>query len=257
MLLLETCRQGSIYGSHAVVGLGLGLTMIVDAFKLELDDPDATIIGTEPGEFVLDTKYSGKQTPRGRVRNARVEQELYLGGRRAGKHELSLKVMRQSEISALRDFQRGKITPSTSAYEGFLGGKQVAPHLVGRVDPRNVVLADLNRGVNRVAATVSPHFGNRALFDHEYDHLPAMVLAEAARQAALALVDDGTGAELLRYWVAGVDAVFERYAELDGSLIAHATSHSAGAERKVTVKFTQGADNVAEIGVRLVRTGGE
>lgn len=257
MLLLEACRQAGIYGAHAVVGLPLGHSMIVSTFSIELDDVDATITGAEPGELVLDTTLSGNPTPRGRVRNAGVEQELYLGGRLAGRHELSLKVMRQSEIAALRDFQRGTVPPSTAAYQGFRGDDQVAPHLVGRVDPRNVVLAGLRRSPDAVTATVSPHFGNRALFDHEYDHLPAMVLAEAARQAALALVDDGTGAELVHWCVAGVTAVFERYAELDELLLAHATAHPGGAERKVNVKFTQGGEGVAEIGVRLVRTGGE
>lgn len=257
MLLLEACRQAGIYGAHAVVGLALGHSMIVSTFSLELGDVDATITGAEPGELVLDTTLSGDPTPRGRVRNAGVEQELYLGGRLAGRHELSLKVMRGSEITALRDFQRGTTAPSTSDYHGFLGGEQVAPHLVGRVDPRNVVLADLRRSGDAVTARVSPYFGNRALFDHEYDHLPAMVLTEAARQAALALVDDGTGTELLRYCVAGVTAVFERYAELDESLLVHATSATRDAGRKVTVKFGQGGENVAEIGVRLVRTEGE
>ena len=66
----------------------------------------------------------------------------------------------------------------------------------------------------RLTARLTPDFANRSLFDHEYDHYPAMTLLEGARQLSL-LSAFWRGRRLARTHVLGMDAVFHRFAELD------------------------------------------
>lgn len=261
LLLLESSRQAAIYGSHELKGLRLGSAMIVGSYSIRLTDPDATVTGTATGagQLVLDTTYLGRPTRRGRVRNGRVVQELELDGRPIGSHEMTTTIVTTAENEALRAFRRGSPPPSSADYLGQVDGVRAQPHEVGRRDPRNVVLTDLRRGVNRASATVSPDFANTALFDHEYDHLPAMVITEAARQLALATVDDGTGARIARHAVTAITASFDSYAELDARLTATAV---AGPPTEsglvgVDVTFGQGATKVATVAVEILLPEGE
>jgi hypothetical protein len=80
-----------------------------------------------------------------------------------------------------------------------------------------VVLTDLRVGPERSSATLAPDFANPSLFDHDYDHYPAMVLIEAGRQLALAGTRDPS-----RSVATGVRAEFVHFAELDRAAIVTA-----------------------------------
>jgi hypothetical protein len=258
LLLLESSRQAAIYGSHELKGLGLGSAMIVGSYSIRLSDVDATITGTTAGtgQLVLDTTYLGRPTKRGRVRNGRVVQELELDGRPIGTHEMATTIVTTAENEALRTFRRGSPPPSSADYVGRVDGVRAEPHEVGRRDPRNVVLTNLRRADRRASATVSPDFANTALFDHAYDHLPAMVITEAARQLALATVDDGSGARIARHAVTAIAATFHSYGELDARLTAEAVADEGGPTR-VDVTFTQGATAVATVSVEILLPEGD
>jgi len=127
---------------------------------------------------------------------------------------------------------------------------QLAPHLVARVNPLNVVLSDVDRKDEFVTAAVTPRYDNHALFDHDYDHIPAMTLTEAARQLALVAVDDGTGAVAAESVISAIQGRFHRFAELDAPLTAAAEVAAGG---DVLVAFHQGGDVIAELAVEVSR----
>ncbi|MFI8188512.1 ScbA/BarX family gamma-butyrolactone biosynthesis protein [Streptomyces sp. NPDC085946] len=82
----------------------------------------------------------------------------------------------------------------------------VPPELVGRSRPEDVVLAPADRpGVWRLRVDT----GHPVLFPRPNDHVPGMVLFEAARQAATA----ATGRR--PFLPSGMTVAFHRYAELD------------------------------------------
>ncbi|RDI45255.1 A-factor biosynthesis hotdog protein [Nocardia mexicana] len=259
LLLLECSRQAAILSSHLLLGLPLESAMAVSAFKLDVSDPDAMLIGPNPGELAIETTLFGTPNRRGRIRKASAEQQLHLDGIHIGTHEINAMIVSGSENKTLRDFHRGTPPPSTADYVGARGGDRVPPHRVGRWDGRNVVLADLHRRGSGATATVAPDFGNRALFDHDYDHLPGMVLTEAARQLALIVLDDDTEQGLEGHAAVGIAAAFERYAELDQPLTAAAVVRDAtgpGAVR-LQVTFLQGDSTVAEVSLEFVALTGE
>jgi hypothetical protein len=69
----------------------------------------------------------------------------------------------------------------------------VSPQSVGRVNPENVVLANLAHGDDVSTATIRADIRHPVLFDHPIDHIFGMVQLEAARQLSLAAVSRLTG----------------------------------------------------------------
>ncbi|MFI9270693.1 ScbA/BarX family gamma-butyrolactone biosynthesis protein [Kitasatospora sp. NPDC052896] len=82
----------------------------------------------------------------------------------------------------------------------------VAPRLVGRYDPADVVLAPTGEANRWLLRT---DFGNKAYFDHPVDHVPGLVLVEAAHQAARAL------SQPVPLEPISVSAGFSQYVEFD------------------------------------------
>ncbi|NUS12793.1 MAG: hypothetical protein HOY69_15560 [Streptomyces sp.] len=261
LLLLEAGRQAAIAGSHVHIGLSPGTLMIVDTFRLELPGFAHLLTGAGPGRLRIDTDYIGEPTRRGRYRKGKVVQRFLIdrpgaagGPAEAGEHEMDVLFLNHHEHEVLRRAQRGDPAPLTSDHrdreEASGGPERVAPALVGRANPVNVTLSDPRTGAAAVSAAVTPRFDNRALFDHVYDHLPAMTLVEAARQLAVL----ASGAPLTTY-ATGFTAAFGRFAELDAPLRAEAPAGAArDGDGTVPVRFVQDGAEIARITVTT--TGG-
>ncbi|GGS57923.1 MULTISPECIES: ScbA/BarX family gamma-butyrolactone biosynthesis protein [Streptomyces] len=113
------------------------------------------------------------------------------------------------------------------------------PAEVGRTDPDHVVLADRAvPGENRWELRVDT--GHPCFFDHPVDHVPGMVLIEAARQAARAATGQ-PGALLV-----ALDTEFTRYAELDAPcwIEARAGDLDAAGNLRVRVSGIQEGEQV-------------
>jgi hypothetical protein len=249
VLLLEVGRQVGIAGAH-LVGIPADVVMLVGDFSLRLHDPRGLLVGRKPGRLVVDTVTEPTRKRGGRVRRGLVRQVLELDGMPIGTHTMECQLVTYAELDALRHTMRGTPAPSTGDMSTAIPATQLAPHLVGRVNPLNVVLSDVDRAGSFVTAAVTPRYDNHALFDHDYDHIPAMTLTEAARQLALVAVDDGSGVVAASAVVAGVQGRFHRFAELDSPLTAAAEVAAGGA---VLVAFHQGGDVIASLAVEVSR----
>jgi 2-oxo-3-(phosphooxy)propyl 3-oxoalkanoate synthase len=236
LLLLEAGRQAGIAGAH-LLGLPKGAMMMVAGFTIALTG--ALPAGDRPGELRIDNRFDASRMRGGRVRTGSVTQDLYLGEEHIGVHTMEVNVVTPSEHNALRGVMRGTPAPFTSQLED-LPARRPPPHVVGRTNPLNVVIADVFRDGQGARALVAPLFGNRSLFDHDYDHLPATTLAEAARQLAVVLA----GPDAVPYEVSGR---FMRFAELDAPCVAQAARSGPA----VHVEFSQDDSVIAEFGLRL------
>ncbi|GAB6898072.1 AfsA-related hotdog domain-containing protein [Kineosporia succinea] len=251
LLVLEACRQAAIGGAHVVTGIPVGESMLVNRFEITVGRPELLRLDGDPLDLTLSTRYLGEPRRSGRVRNGGVEQNVFLGDVEIGRHTMDVTFVRGSQHAALRRVQRGSEPPSTRDLDVPDPSGQASPLRVGRLHPHNVVLTDPVERDGLIGARVTPHPGNRGLFDHAYDHLPAMTLTEAARQIALA-----GHRECLH--AAGFRAVFHRFAELDAPVTVTAPTGAsrpgpAGAPRHVEVPclFEQDGELVAEITVTL------
>jgi 2-oxo-3-(phosphooxy)propyl 3-oxoalkanoate synthase len=238
VLILEAGRQAGIAGG-TLIGLSSEIQMLVGSFTLHLDAPELLRSATRPGELRIENSFEAVRVRSGgRIRRGLVRQELALNGEPIGSHVMECQFVSKAENEALRQVMRQSPAPSTADFpDGPVPG-HVPAEEVGRNDQRNVMLAGLTREPGRVFARVAPRFDNRALFDHSYDHLPAMTLTEAARQLALVAVRDETGIMPDPAQIVAISGAFGRFAELDSPLSAEATtSWEGGTTCQVHVTF--------------------
>jgi hypothetical protein len=228
LLILEAGRQAGIAGG-TLIGLAPETQMLVGSFTLQLDEPTLLRCPRRPGELRIENSFEAVRVRRGgQVRRGLVRQVLALNGERIGSHVMECQFVSPAESEALRKVMRSTPAPSTADYpEGPVPG-HVPAWQVGRASQRNVVLADLTRAPGRACARVAPRFDNRALFDHAYDHLPAMALTEAARQLALVAAQDVTGIMPDPGQIVTITGTFARFAELDSPLYAEAVADGQG-----------------------------
>jgi hypothetical protein len=250
LLLLESCRQASIYGAHQELGVPADTTMMVSDWSIQLSDcPPA---GPAPGELALLDTVRAVRNRGGDIRSIRFDLELWLAQRRMGTAHIEVSCVTSAQYAALRYMQRGDDPSSTTDMASIRTDGSVSPELVGRLNPANVVLADPVDEGGALSARLVPCFDNASLFDHGYDHYPAMVLMEAARQLSLLAAGDGTGAMARHAVASGFDAGFERFAELDAPVFAKTVStDDTGGRRTTEIAFVQREETIARCAVTL------
>ncbi|MFD6278083.1 ScbA/BarX family gamma-butyrolactone biosynthesis protein [Streptomyces sp. NPDC060209] len=115
----------------------------------------------------------------------------------------------------------------------------VSPQSVGRMSPTDVVLSPLGEADRWQLRVDTRH---PILFDHPVDHIPGMVLMEAARQATVAILNRSSlnKSPLLPTRLV---SRFQRYAELDSPCFLEAHRLPAGpGEDLVLVSGQQGGE---------------
>jgi 2-oxo-3-(phosphooxy)propyl 3-oxoalkanoate synthase len=223
LLLLEVVRQGTIVVGHRHLGVPSDAQFVLDRVALAVEDVGALRHHDAPASAGVVVQARDVRRLAGAVAGFELRGTVDIDGRRAaggGGNVLCL---------APRDFQalRGAAPRTTSAQLGPPPlARRAAPHEVGRIDPDEVVVADLERPDAQAAtATVLVDPAHPSFFDHQLDHVPATLILEAARQVAAATLPDSVRATAIP---AAVRAGFSSFAELDGpvSLRAAATSGS-------------------------------
>ncbi|MFF9036689.1 AfsA-related hotdog domain-containing protein [Streptomyces sp. NPDC014892] len=249
LLVLEACRQAAVCAAHTFLDIPMDTAFLVNEVSVRLDDAEALRTGDDPGELRLLTEYPTVRMKADRARKVGVAQELTFNGRPVGVSGMQVSAMTKAEYAALREYQRGGVAPSTREVPRPDRTTLLAPEQVGRTTRSNVVLASPAFADGRLTAQLAPDFDNRSLFDHEYDHYPAMTLLEGARQLGLLSAYWG-GRQLHRTHVLGVSAAFLRFAELDAPVVVSALMPT-GDDDPVDVSFEQSGRTVATASVWL------
>ena len=243
--VLEAARQAVTYAAHEHQGLAPATTFMVTAWSLAIVDPDALACDVRPGRLLVDGEVTDRKARGGQVRGLVFAMDLMLDDRPLAHLTMDVKCTPTDQYHTLRQMQRGGAVPTAFTLPAEAAGRPVAPAAVGRIDQRNVVLDDLQRAPGVLSAQLSPRtFANRSMYDHPYDHVPAMVFSEAARQCAL-LLEDGPAIGPGR--VLRLDGTFTRFAELD-SPVGLAARPDGDACRVTAI---QGDDTVAELVITL------
>lgn len=243
LLLLEAARQAGIYGAH-VLGVPATSTMLISVTTLRVTRPDLLKAAEWPIRLVVSSTFESRRPGTKRAFSGVVTQRFELDGTVVGTLCLEALVMTQDQHAAVRSIVRTGPVPTTDRMPDGPHPEALRPDLVGRTHPANVVLAAARSGPGGHSALVAPRFGNRALFDHVYDHLPGAVLAEAARQLAVY----ATGRPDLP--VVGIDARYPRFAELDLPVVASTPVIGVGTTQ-IPVTFTQDGTEVTSVVVTV------
>ncbi|MFE4972419.1 ScbA/BarX family gamma-butyrolactone biosynthesis protein [Kitasatospora sp. NPDC056651] len=175
----ETIRQAGIYLAHTRFGIPLDHKFMM--WNLDYTTlPNQLLIGAAPTDLTLEVQLLAQ--PR-RIRTT-VDFTLETVVRR-GPHLAATGCARFTTIpdSTYQRLRRGRHDaglPSASA----VTSEPLPPARVGRLRPCDVVLTPADAPGSW---HLTPDFWHPILFDHANDHIPGMVLLEAARQAANAL----------------------------------------------------------------------
>ncbi|WP_407842016.1 ScbA/BarX family gamma-butyrolactone biosynthesis protein (plasmid) [Streptomyces sp. DSM 116496] len=230
MLLIESVRQIGSLLAHAEFGVPFGHQFLMWDMSFTTT-PELLVAGAAPTEVELRTvchdivrRGRGFGGMRYEVTALRDGKELAVGG--AAFSCTSPAVHRR--LRGDRPTSTFRRTPAP-----------INPADVGHASERHVVLAAPGPGAaNRWELRVDT--AHPTFFDHPVDHVPGMVLLEAARQAAHA--STGMPGALL----VGLESNFERYAEFDAPcwIEAHPEPERSSGRTLVRVRGTQHARTV-------------
>ncbi|MBP0458785.1 AfsA-related hotdog domain-containing protein [Streptomyces montanisoli] len=242
ILLLECARQAETYGAHVHLGVGDDTKFVLKSWSMRLPGLFAAH-ACDPAELTMDVTTDcplGASVP---ARAVTYDIRLLVSGEPVGDVHLEVGYLSSAAYSVVRSGRRGSAPVSSDDVP--LTRATTAPGEVGRTNPVNALLVDPVRDGESVTAGVRVPSDNASMFDHAQDHLPGMVLTEAARQACLL-----AGSELLGHSpnttaVAGFGLAFSRFAELDapttvnarpegrrddGTAVHRVSFHQSGAE---------------------------
>lgn len=223
VLLTEACRQAALSAAHRFEGIPMDITYFVNTLEVRIGTAGA--LSCERPETVITTRIDRMRLRgNGAPKQITCAQTARFGPGATTLHAvMTVQGVPKDRYSELRAYQRAGSAPPTTAdlrHRRRPGGV-TEPAAVARTQPVNVVLADLHIEGASSTATLAPDLTNHGLFDHDYDHIPALVLIEAGRQLALAGTRNPYG------WMAtGVRAEFLHFAELDRAAVL--TAHRQG-----------------------------
>ncbi|MEV7023337.1 ScbA/BarX family gamma-butyrolactone biosynthesis protein [Kitasatospora sp. NPDC093558] len=222
VLMAETVRQAGLLIGHVGFGVPNGHHFAMDDLDYALGPAGLAglAVTAEPASLMLDAVCEDVRMRGGRLASLRLHAEITRGGRTVGRGSGQLRVISPSSYARLRGPARRGVTPVRP-------GPPATPELVGRSHPSDVVLSPTLLPDSWVLRTDAAH---PVLFDHTLDHVPGMLVLEAARQAAQRLrhPEPVTPVELV--------SSFDRYIELDRPCLVRAVREGAADGRRVPVR---------------------
>ncbi|MEU5047298.1 ScbA/BarX family gamma-butyrolactone biosynthesis protein [Streptomyces griseorubiginosus] len=237
MLLAESIRQALLVIAHQEYGVPLGHKFLSSSLDYHLE-PDGARLTERPAHILLDIRCHNIKR-RGRSISAMdLEVDCLRDGTRVGSGAISAQCVPEVAYRRLRgeraDNQPGLPMPDA-----------VRPRLVGRDSVFDVVL-----GASRIDRVWTLRYDrdHPVLFDHPVDHVPGMVLMEAARQSALAVLGTSDGL------IVSCESAYQKYVEFDSTCLVTATPKPATGPgpRTVAVGFNQGGATAATCEVQIL-----
>ncbi|GAB2668323.1 ScbA/BarX family gamma-butyrolactone biosynthesis protein [Gordonia jinhuaensis] len=248
IFLAELMRQAAMSGAHEFTGVPTDIAMFFIEMSLTNHPriPTSTTSAESNPRMRIETSLDDIRYNRARdPRRIKYSQTASIDGDLCASTEVIVQGARRSKYQDLRTYQRdGVPAPRTSSLPRRPTNAAAPPSMVGRHNTANVVLRDLESHSGRTTAALSPDYHNTSLFDHDYDHIPGMVLLEAARQITHA-AEDGAAPPLRRF-----HSTFHSFAELDRPLrIEYQRVDDTAA---ATIEFTHDDKTAAIVTVQFV-----
>ncbi|MFE4513142.1 ScbA/BarX family gamma-butyrolactone biosynthesis protein [Kitasatospora sp. NPDC056783] len=242
VLLLEACRQATLAGAHQFFEVPGNNKFILTHLTASLTHPRWITVGQSPFPLTMRVSTVDRKEREGRTTGIDSTIELSVEGTVLGRATVGLRFKTPSGYLALRLNNRdGAALPTSAGHPTRLPGSPVAPYLVGRTNPDNVVLVDAQTDGETARARLRIPADHPSMFDHAQDHLPGMVLVEAARQLALLTVLDARGVSAVKAFPIDLDAIFTSFGELEEDTVLTAElGEPRGLAEDERFSYTQG-----------------
>ncbi|MDJ0382540.1 ScbA/BarX family gamma-butyrolactone biosynthesis protein [Streptomyces sp. G-G2] len=236
MMVCETIRQVGSYIAHEGFGVPLGHQFLLWGLDYTTV-PENLVIGDTPASLDLEVTCSEIRMRGKHLQALRYKVVMRHEGVVVATGDVGYTVTSPAVYRRLRAEQLGR-RPLPS-----LPSAPLQPAQVGRFSPFDVVLAATSPADTGVTWQLRYDTRHPVLFDHPGDHLPGMVLLEAARQAAVALTPAPAVMPV------SVVSTYQRYAEFGTPLWIHAVRTGPA-----TVRVT-GTQDDEEVFLAVVGTG--
>ncbi|MEH0417587.1 ScbA/BarX family gamma-butyrolactone biosynthesis protein [Streptomyces sp. B21-083] len=219
LLVVETVRQAGTLLNHTEYEVPLDHQFVLQEFRITTF-AEHLGVGPVPAEPVVDITFSDVRYRGKRLVSARYEADVRLDGEQVAHADVAFTCTSGAVFSRLR----GGRTADTVTPLPLPPGLPAAD--VGRDSAADVVLALPQQSDGNWQLRVDT--GHAVFFDHPLDHIPGMLLLEAARQAALARTGPGS-----RRTPVSFDTTFHQFAELDLPTWIDSTDEGDGALKVV------------------------
>ncbi|MER5712928.1 ScbA/BarX family gamma-butyrolactone biosynthesis protein [Streptomyces sp. NPDC002122] len=207
LLAAESIRQASSLVSHIFYGLPRDHPSLMTELSIDLE-PEALLLDDRPADVELAITCTNVTLQRDRLAGMTMNVGLTRGGVPLGRGLMTLNCMSASVYRRLRGAHAQ--VPAALPEQAV----PVPAHEVGRARGSDVVLGRPLDGEEGWPLRVN--WTHPTLFDHPTDHVPGMLLLEAARQAAQRVLGPGT------VLVTGMTNRFHRYVEFDAPCVVRA-----------------------------------
>lgn len=222
LLFTESLRQALALISHQVHEVPLDHRLGWERIRSWISP---SVLEVPDGDTEITMLLTHPSVTRRRMGSAHVVSRVYAlaSGQAVGGAEVHWSAYPPAIYNRLR----GRYASAPEAFARALPlAPPVSPALVGRRDPANVVLSPAGRPGHWQLRVDT---GNGVLFDHPHDHVPGMVLLEAAAQAAQACLPGPVR-------TTAFDTQFVRYVELDQPCYITADPGPADADGRTVVQ---------------------
>ncbi|MFJ7077372.1 ScbA/BarX family gamma-butyrolactone biosynthesis protein [Streptomyces sp. NPDC098781] len=233
LLVAETVRQVGALLAHTAYEVPLGHQFVLRELGITTY-PGQLALGPAPAEPELRISVTDVDRRGGRPAGFRYETDVRLGAERVATAHVAVT---WTDAAVYRRLRGGRTATGVAAPPPPPG---LPPAVVDRALPGDVVLSP-SKHPDRWQLRVDT--AHAVFFDHPLDHVPGMLLLEAARQAAHARTGNG------RRTPVSFHAVFHRYAELDLPVWIVVVDQPGANGADVQVVGQQGKSTVFECGV--------
>ncbi|MFE9767985.1 ScbA/BarX family gamma-butyrolactone biosynthesis protein [Streptomyces sp. NPDC005808] len=224
----ETIRQVGILLAHAEFGVPFGHQFVVWDLDIAVR-PEHLHVGYKPAALSIDVTCTEIKRRGRNVSGMRVDAVFHRDGRVVATGGGSLSCMAPAVYERLR----GEQTLCGGWYQLPLISP-AAPQSVGRMSPMDVVLSPTSERDRWQLRVDTRH---PVLFEHPVDHVPGMVLIEAARQATASVLGRSS------YLPLAIANEFKRYTELDSPCMIEAVRLPASTPGEESVLVTARQDS--------------
>ncbi|WP_280723440.1 ScbA/BarX family gamma-butyrolactone biosynthesis protein [Kitasatospora sp. MAA4] len=207
LLIPQTIRQSGLALAHAEFGAPLTHQTLLEQFDYTVD-PHYRLTAGEPAAVEVEAVCTEAGRRGHTLTGLRIEMTIRQGGQVVARSDSRFSWISPAVFRRLR----GDYAVITGWGEWPLPGP-VLPRVAGRTAAQEIVLSPTGRA-HRWQLRCDA--GNPALFDHPVDHVPGLVLIEAAHQAANARTSG-------MFTPASVTTAFSRYVEFDAPCWIEAT----------------------------------
>ncbi|MEV8032976.1 AfsA-related hotdog domain-containing protein [Streptomyces sp. NPDC086182] len=242
ILLLECARQAETYGAHTHLGVDGDTKFVLQSWSMRLPGLFTAYSG-DPAELTVEVTTDRPADATAPARSVAYGMRFLLLGEEVGEARMAVGYLSSGTYSFVRSKRRG--SPPVSSDDVATVPATVAPQDLGRANPVNALLVDPVRDGDGISAGVRIPNDNPSMFDHAQDHLPGMVLTEAARQAALLAGARLLGRPAERTTLAGFDLGFAKFAELDAPTTVSVVPDGGDGVQAFRIAFRQNGEEVA------------